>query len=84
MGWQRGLTLGCAAKNVLRRTIEVDFPGEYPDIASIRADRTKALRPSSPGFIKPPFPPVCVEDGNKPLLRAAIGAFSRFLRTFRD
>jgi hypothetical protein len=35
-------------------------------------------------LFEPPFPPVCVEDGNQPLLRACLGAFSRFLRTICD
>ena len=43
----------------------VDFGAEHADKPPIRCDRTKALWAVIAGFhCKPPFPPVCVEDGN--------------------
>src|SRR5580692_481075 len=75
---QRGLTLRTARKSCCGATMAVDFRPEHPDIPPVRRDRTKALWPYRRILFEPPFPPMCVEDGNQPLLRACLGAFSRF------
>src|ERR1035438_8285769 len=76
---QRGLIPRFGWKNLLQRNKDVDLFAEYPHTPAIRCDRTNGQMAVIAGlFAKPPFPPVCVEDGNSRCRAPVLGRFLRF------